>query len=140
VVVIAAAAVLAVGPLRTSNMVTLNEPVAANATPTAQHAGQAAAWLRTHYTGGLVLMEAYGNEEVAFASHVPLQDQVYEGSYRIWQPAVSNPSGHHITWIVMRTETNHTDQLYKALYGSTLIDGYRQAWRNHDYIVYEFKG
>jgi hypothetical protein len=140
VVVIAAAVVLAVGPLRTSNMVTLNEPVAGNATPTAQHAEQAAAWLRTHYAGGLVLMEAYGNEEVAFASHVPLQDQVYEGSYRIWQPAISNPSGHHITWIVMRTETSHTDQVYKALFGSTLIDGYRQAWRNHDYIVYEFKG
>jgi hypothetical protein len=84
-------------------------------------------------------MEAYGNEEVAFESHIPLQDQVYEGSYQIWPPALSNPSGHGISWIVMRTESNDKDQVYKSLYGSTLIDGYRQAWRNHDYVIYEFK-
>jgi hypothetical protein len=135
--VIAAAAGLAVGPLRTGNIVTLREPLAGEATPTSQHAQDAARWLRTHDTGGLLLMESYGNEEVAFGSHVPLQDQVYEGSYRIWQPAVSNPSGHGIAWIVMRTETNHTDQVYKALYGSSLIDGYRQVWRDHDYVIYE---
>jgi hypothetical protein len=29
--------------------------------------------------------------------------------------------------------------VYKRLYGSTLIDGYRQVWRNHDYLIYEFK-
>jgi hypothetical protein len=136
---IVAASVIAVSQLASGNIVTLMEPLAGRATPTALHAQDAAQWLRTHYTGGLVLMEAYGNEEVAFTSHVPLQDQVYEGSYRIWPPALSNPSGHGISWIVMRTESNNKDQVYKSLYGSTLIDGYRQVWRNHDYVVYEFK-
>jgi hypothetical protein len=81
-------------------------------------------------------MESYGNESVAFESHVPLQDQVYEGSYRIWQPALANPSGHDIKWIVMRSEVNDQDQVYKSLFGSTLIDGYRLAWHNYDYLIY----
>jgi hypothetical protein len=135
---IAAVAVIAVSQLVSGNIVTLMEPLAGRATPTALHAQDAAHWLRARYTGGLLLMEAYGNEEVAFESHIPLQDQVYEGSYRIWGPALSNPSGHGIRWIVMRTERNDADQVYKSLYGSTLVDGYRQVWRNHDYVIYEF--
>jgi hypothetical protein len=133
------AAVIAVSQLASGNIVTLMEPQASRATPTGLHAQAAAQWLRANYTGGLLLMEAYGNEDVAFESHIPMQDQVYEGSYRIWQPALSNPSGHGIAWIVMRTESNDADQVYKGLYGSTLIDGYRQVWRNHDYVIYEFK-
>jgi hypothetical protein len=136
---IVVAAIIAVSQLANGGIVTLMEPLAGRATPTALHAQAAAQWLRAHYTGGLLLMEAYGNEEVAFESHIPLQDQVYEGSYQIWPPALSNPSGHGISWIVMRTESNDKDQVYKSLYGSTLIDGYRQAWRNHDYVIYEFK-
>ena len=130
---------IAVSQLASGNMVTLTEPLAGRATPTGLHARAAAEWLRAHYAGGLLLMESYGNEDVAFESHVPLQDQVYEGSYRIWAPALSNPSGHGISWIVMRTESNNKDQVYESLYGSTLIDGYRQMWRNHDYVIYEFK-
>jgi hypothetical protein len=136
---IVGAAAIAVSQLASGNMVTLTEPLAGRATPTGLHARAAAEWLRAHYAGGLLLMESYGNEDVAFESHVPLQDQVYEGSYRIWTPALSNPSGHGITWIVMRTESNDKDQVYESLYGSTLIDGYRQMWRNHDYVIYEFK-
>lgn len=136
---IAGAAAIAVSQLASGGIVTLMEPLAGRATPTALHAQAAAQWLRAHYTGGFLLMEAYGNEEVAFESRIPLQDQVYEGSYRIWPPALSNPSGHDISWIVMRTESNDKDQVYKRLYGSTLIDGYRQVWRNHDYLIYEFK-
>ena len=138
--VICAVAVIAGTSLRSGNIVTLEEPVAGNATPTAQHAQAAANWLRQHYDGGLVLMESYGNENVSFASHIPLGDQVYEGSYRIWAPTLSNPSGHDITWIVMRDETGHQDQVYTSLHGSTLIDGYRLAWQNHDYLVYKFRG
>jgi hypothetical protein len=140
VAVICAAEVIGATALGSGQIVTLEEPLAGNATPTVQHAQAAAAWLRQHYTGGLVLMESYGNENVAFASHVPLGDQVYEGSYRLWAPALSNPSGHDIAWIVMRDETSHYDQVYTGLYGSTLIDGYRLAWRNHDYLIYKWRG
>jgi hypothetical protein len=132
----AAVVVIAVGALTSGNIVTLMEPLAAQATPTDLATQAAARWLRTHYTGGRLLMESYGNEEVAFGSRVPLQEQVYEGSYRKWQPALSNPSGHGISWIVMRTEHNHRDLVYDKLFGSSLIDGYQQVWSNGDYIIY----
>jgi hypothetical protein len=136
IAVIAGAGFIAAGSLQSGNIVTLMEPLAASVTPTALHADAAAEWLEHHYNGGLLLMESYGNESVAFESHVPLQDQVYEGSYRIWQPALANPSGHDIKWIVMRSEVNDQDQVYKSLFGSTLIDGYRLAWHNYDYLIY----
>jgi hypothetical protein len=131
-----AVVVIAVGALQSGNIATLREPLAAQATPTDLATQAAARWLRTHYTGGRLLMESYGNEDVAFESHVPNQEQVYEGSYRKWRPALANPSGHGITWIVMRTEHDHVDLVYKALSGSSLIDGYQRVWSNPDYIVY----
>ncbi len=136
VAAIVGVALVAVSGLQSGNVATLMEPVAASVTPTALHAEAAAGWLRYHYTGGLLLMESYGNENVAFDSHVPMQEQVYEGSYRLWPPALANPSGHGIAWIVMRRESNHQDQVYKHLFGSTLIDGYRLVWHNHDYLIY----
>jgi hypothetical protein len=139
VAVIVAVVLIAISGLQSGNVATLMEPVAASVTPTALHAEAAAGWLRQHYTAGLLLIESYGNENVAFDSHVPVQDQVYEGSYRLWRPALANPSGHGITWIVMRTESNHQDQVYKSLFGSTLIDGYRLVWQNHDYLIYAAK-
>jgi hypothetical protein len=129
-------ALLSFGALHSGKIVTLTEPVAERMTPTGQHAQAAAQWLRTHYSGGLMLMESYGNESIAFESHVPTPDQVYEGSYRQWQPALANPSGHDIAWIVMRTEKNDTDQVYRHLFGSSLLDGYRLVWRDHDYLIY----
>ena len=36
----------------------------------------------------------------------------------------------------MRTEHNHVDQVYRSLFGSSLIDGYQRVWSNPDYIVY----
>jgi glycosyltransferase involved in cell wall biosynthesis/putative flippase GtrA len=139
IAVILTAALTAAGSLQSGSLVTLMEPLAAQATPTASHARAAARWIRTHYTGGRLLMESYGNEEVAFASHVPAEDQVYEGSYRLWLPTLANPSGHGIAWIVMRTEKNDRDQVYKDLFGSSLIDGYRRVWSNTDYIIYASK-
>lgn len=136
VAAIVAVIVIAVGALQSGNIVTLMEPLAARVTPTDLATQAAARWLRTHYTGGRLLMESYGNEDVAFESHVPTQQQVYEGSYRKWRPALLNPSGHRIAWIVMRTEHNHVDQVYRSLFGSSLIDGYQRVWSNPDYTVY----
>jgi hypothetical protein len=136
VAAIGAVVFIAVTSLQSGNIVTLSEPLAARATPTALHAAAATDWLKHHYTVGLLLMESYGNENIAFGSHVPMQNQVYEGSYRLWQPALANPSGHGITWIVMRREHGDPDQVYKGLFGSSLIDGYRLVWQNYDYLIY----
>jgi hypothetical protein len=124
--------------LRSGTIVTLEEPLTADAAPAMQYSDATASWLRQNYTGGLMLMESYGNENVAYASHVPLQDQVYEGSYQIWRPSLADPSGHDITWIVMRKTSG--DQVYAGLGGSYLIDSYRVVWRNHDYLIYKWRG
>jgi hypothetical protein len=133
-------AFIAVTALGSGQVVTLQEAVQAAASPTEEHADAAAAWLRSHYSGGLVLMESYGNEDVAFASRVPLGEQVYEGSYLKWAPALANPSGHGITWVVMRDEPGDTDQVYQSLHGSSLLDGYRLVWSNFDYMIYKARG
>jgi hypothetical protein len=124
--------------LRTGDIVTLEEPLAANAAPSAVQAAAAASWLRGHYDGGLLLMESYGNEEVAYASHVPLQDQVYEGSYRLWTPALVHPGYHEIVWVVMHDSSQ--DEVYTGLRGSIVRYGYRLVWTNHDYLIYRWGG
>src|ERR1700691_2565014 len=70
-IVIGLITVSSAAALRTGDIVTLEEPLAADAAPTAMQATAPADWLRTHYDGGLLLMESYGNEEVVFAAHVP---------------------------------------------------------------------
>jgi hypothetical protein len=124
--------------LRSGNIVTLEEPLAAGAAPSAVQAAAAAGWLRGHYDGGLLLMESYGNEEVAFASHVPLQDQVYEGSYQVWGPALAHPGYHEIAWVVMHASA--TDEVYAGLRATIVRYGYRLAWTDKDYLIYRWGG
>jgi glycosyltransferase involved in cell wall biosynthesis/putative flippase GtrA len=128
--------VLGVTAVQSGNVVTLQEPVAGHDTIQTQHALEAAGFLRTNWQSGRVLMESYGNEAVAFYSRVPMEDQVYEGSYRMWLPALSNPSGHHIVWVVMRQTPNNLDLVYKSLYGTTAMDGYTKVYANGDLIIY----
>jgi hypothetical protein len=136
--VIAVAVVLAVNGLRTGGIVTLEEPLTSDAAKSSVQAGQAATWLRQHYAGGLMLMESYGNEDVAYSSHVPLQDQVYEGSYRLWTPALEHPGYHSIVWVVMHESAE--DQVYAGLHASVVRYGYRLAWTNNDYLIYRWAG
>jgi hypothetical protein len=124
--------------LRSGNIATLQEPLAASTAPSAVQAAAAAGWLRAHYDGGQMLMESYGNEQVAYASHVPLQDQVYEGSYRLWTPALAHPGYHEIAWVVMHDSP--LDEVYTGLHGSIVRYGYRLAWTNGDYLIYRWGG
>jgi hypothetical protein len=124
--------------LRTGTIVALQEPLAANAAPGAISASAAAGWLRAHYDGGLMLMESYGNEQVAYASRVPLQDQVYEGSYRLWSPTLAHPGYHQIVWVVMHDSPQ--DKVYTALRAPIVRYGYRLAWGNGDYLIFRWGG
>ncbi|MGD0609216.1 MAG: hypothetical protein ABSA53_37260 [Streptosporangiaceae bacterium] len=138
VIVIGVAVLSGAAALRTGDIVTLEEPMAANAAPSAVQGAAAADWLRAHYDGGLLLMESYGNEEVVFAAQVPFPDQVYEGSYRIWGPALAHPGYHEIAWVVMRDSSQ--DEVYTGLHASIVRYGYRLAWTNHDYLIYRWGG
>ena len=87
-------------------------------------------YLRDHYDGGVILIESFGNESILFNARVPLTNNVYEGSYQKWDPALSSPPGQQIKWIVMRTGrsgwsgtppngdwSNSPDKTYRELYG-----------------------
>ena len=97
------------------------------------------AFLRTHYTGGLVLMESFGNENIAF--QIPSDQLVYEGSYRQWLPSLRNPSGNHIDWIIARCGNSpYPDKVCLAL-GNTQLSHYSVVYTtaDHDYRVYRLR-
>jgi Dolichyl-phosphate-mannose-protein mannosyltransferase len=94
------------------------------------------AFLKTHYTGGLVLMESFGNENIAF--QIPSDQLVYEGSYRQWLPSLRNPSGNHIEWIVARCGNYpYPDKVCLAL-GQAQLSDYSLVYTtaDHDYLLY----
>jgi hypothetical protein len=97
------------------------------------------AFLKTHYTGGLVLMESFGNENIAF--QLPSDPLVYEGSYRQWLPALRNPSGKHIDWIIARCGNYpYPDKVCLAL-GTAQLSHYSLVYTtaDHDYRVYRLR-
>jgi hypothetical protein len=97
------------------------------------------AFLRTHYTGGLVLMESFGNENIAF--QIPSDQLVYEGSYRQWLPSLRNPSRNHIEWIIARCGNSpYPDKVCLAL-GKAQLSHYSVVYTtaDHDYRVYRLR-
>ncbi|MEU0495441.1 hypothetical protein [Mycobacterium sp. NPDC006124] len=96
-------------------------------------------FLREHYDGGVILIESFGNESILFHAGIALTNNVYEGSYRLWDPALSNPPGQEIKWIVMRGGKT-PDQTYVELNGSSKIGNYERVFQNDLYSAYEIKG
>ena len=97
------------------------------------------AFLKTHYTGGLVLMESFGNENIVF--QLPSDQLVYEGSYRQWLPSLQNPPGHHIDWIIARCgDSPYPDKVCLAL-GPAQLSHYTLVFTtaDHDYRVYRLR-
>jgi hypothetical protein len=96
-------------------------------------------YLKAHYTGGLVLMESFGNENIAF--QLPSDQLVYEGSYRQWLPSLHDPSAHHIEWIVARCGNSpYPDKVCLAL-GPAQLGNYSLVYTtaDHDYRVYQLR-
>jgi hypothetical protein len=94
------------------------------------------AYLKTHHTGGLVLMESFGNENIAF--QIPSDQLIYEGSYRQWLPSLRNPSGNNIEWIIARCGNSpYPDKVCLAL-GQAQLRHYSLVYTtaDHDYRVY----
>lgn len=135
VVALVIAAVLALSGAATAvdgNILTLNEPrdfSRARAGSTG-----VAAWLRGHYTGGRILMQGFGNEYVLFAGHVPLSQDVYEGSYQVWQPSLRDPAGHGIEWIYMTRQGS--DEVWAALHASPRLSSYVLAYSDGTREIY----
>jgi Dolichyl-phosphate-mannose-protein mannosyltransferase len=96
-------------------------------------------YLAAHYRKGeVILIESFGNESILFNARVPLTNNVYEGSYQKWDPALSDPPGQQIKWIVMRAG-KAPDKSYGELYSSDKLAAYTEVFRNDLYLVYQRK-
>jgi hypothetical protein len=115
---------------------TLTEAVTFRAASAERANTVAALWLRSHYDGGKVLMESFGNETVTFASRIPLGQIVYEGSFRQWEPDLAQPEGHGIRWIYMRRTPGSQDQVFRLLHGTGQLTGYRLVYQDPARLVY----
>jgi hypothetical protein len=122
----------------TNNIVTLKEPSDAMKTGYTTQSDGASAYLHAHYKNGKILMESFGNELVLFKAGLTPVNNVYEGSYLLWEPALRNPAGSHIKWIVMR-HTSQPDEVFTDLYGKVALDSYTRVYANAGYYIYERK-
>lgn len=130
------AAVACAGLVLHSGTATLTEATNFRATQAEQANTTAANWLRSHYDDGKVLMESFGNETVTFGSHIPLNQIVYEGSFRQWGPDLADPVGHGIRWIYMRQAPGNQDQVYQRLHGTAELHGYHLVYRDPARLIY----
>jgi hypothetical protein len=86
---------------------------------------QVTTFLAHHYSGGMVLMEVFGNEHIAF--HLPADQLVYEGTSGRWLPALRNPAASHISWVIARCG-GKPDMLCSAL-GTSRLNDYQLVYR-----------
>ncbi|MDT5068018.1 MAG: hypothetical protein QOK02_4173 [Mycobacterium sp.] len=119
---------------------------------TSNEALETSQYLHKYYDDGLILSESFGNESILFDARIPLSNNVYEGSYQMWKPALRYPSEQHIKWIVMRTGrggwsgtppngdwSNAPDEVYRQLNGSTQLNDYDRVFTDALYTVYKRK-
>jgi hypothetical protein len=122
-----------------TRITTLEDNLAWSREPVARQFASAAAYLRAHYRGGLVLAQFFGNEGVLYEAHITPGVNVYEGTHRLWLPAIADPAGARIQWIVMRT--NAIDLVYRSLHGSRRLHaGYRLVYDRREYQIYRRRG
>lgn len=104
---------------------------------------QASQFLSRYYDGGLLLAESSNNESVLFDGRIPLEDNVYEGTYQVWDKALENPSENSIRWIVMRSALDTTvervspDKVYSALHDSPELASYELVFQDASYSIYK---
>jgi putative flippase GtrA len=120
------------------NVATYNEPSLFLKSARGIDQEKAAAFFVHSYTGGRVLMESYGNEAVAFV--VPSNQLVYEGSYRQWLPALRNPAGNGIRFIIMSCQENNPDIVCSSV-GKSQLKPYELVYQtpDHVYLVYRLR-
>jgi hypothetical protein len=139
----AAGAVLAaavVGLSAAGGIPALREAQAVSTSPAVRGDAQAGAWLRAHYTGGLVLMTVAENETVLFDSRLPLGQVVSENDQARWDRALAHPAAQGIRWIYARRGPHLPDAVWLALHGAAgaapRLPRYTLAYANSDCVIY----
>ena len=141
--VIVIAGFFGVTTLQSGDVVTLNDPVAALKEDRAVWAQKVIDDFKPMYDGGLVLIETFGNERLAFKT-VPSDQMVYEGTNKNdrWKKALANPADGKIRWIVMRCVPGYRDKVCDALENnSAALAGYTQVYTHPaGYKIYKKVG
>jgi hypothetical protein len=125
------------------NVVTYNEATTyneANRQPALlqlQYERDTVAYLQSHYAGGRVLMQDFGNELIAF--QLPSSELIYEGTNGKWMPALRDPVTSHIKWIIEWCGSQ-PDQVCRSE-GRAQLSGYDLVYRSPgaNYRVYELR-
>ncbi len=116
---------------------TLEEPVAYLNSPGGRIDVGSATWLKANYDGGRVLMQNFGNELVTFQSQLPLGEIIYEGSFRMWEPALEDPVESGVRWIYMRSSKGAEDGVYKSLHDTPVLnENYQLLYQDADRLIY----
>ncbi len=122
-----------------AQVATWREPLADQATSYSQSAAEVSDFLAENYSGGLVLMESYGNELVLTDARIDFTSHVYEGSNKdaLWQSSLSDPAANGIQVVVMRRSQDGNDLVYNTLSGTSQLNGkYTQVFANTYYEVW----
>ena len=122
----------------------LREAQAASSSPAVQGDTRAGAWLRAHYSGGLVLMAVAGNETVLFDSHIPLSAVVSENDQGNWRRALASPAAQDIRLIYARRGPGTPDAVWLGLRGgagsASRLVRYTLAYADSDRVIYREGG
>ena len=79
-----------------------------------------AAWLKEHYTGGLIFTSATTNENFMFQTGLSYHNFIYEGNQHYWTNSLTNPA-RYATW-VMEQNLVRGDVIYDTLSPSARKD------------------
>lgn len=113
---------------------------AASSSPAGQSDARAGAWLRAHYSGGLVLMAVAGNETVLFDSRIPLGAVVSENDQVKWRLALADPAAQDIRLIYARLGPGTPDAAWLTLRGgagpATRLARFTVAYADSDCVIY----
>ena len=124
----------------------LEEGAAFRQLPWEQANARAAAWLRSGYGGGRILMDTPANETVVVDARLPTRDIVYDGSFTLWESALAAPAANGIGWIYMRGNTggqgsvggagDEPDRVWTALRDSPELAEFELVYNADDRRVY----
>jgi hypothetical protein len=118
-----------------TGIIALTEAIDNQANTGAQGQKVAAAWLKTHYDGGLILDQRNISEHLVFFSELPLRNFIYEGDQLLWQDSLENPA-RHARWVLIREDGR--DKLWLALSGTPrLTDYYTLVYHEEGVQIYK---
>lgn len=124
--------------LTPNGIAVLREPTAESQKSYTSTTNAVSAFLAENHDGGKILMESFGNDMVMFNARIPLSDCIYEGSFRLWEPALQDPANNDIQLIVMRHAGQlQPDKVYRQLYNTEALAAYDLAFENDAYYIYE---